>query len=81
MWWLRVVLPVIKSKGELVVAIYLFRLRHVTKSKTVDVPNRWLRDNGVSRLAKSRALARLERAALIAVERRGRAVPKVTFTR
>jgi hypothetical protein len=80
-WWLRAVLPVVKGKSELVVAIYLFRLRHVTKSKTVVVPNKWLRENGVSRFVKCRALARLERAGLIAVERRGRVAPEVKFLR
>jgi hypothetical protein len=80
-WWLRAVLPVVKSKGELVVAMYLFRLRHVTKNKTVVAPNKWLKEMGIDRRRKYRALARLERAGLVVVERHGKAAPEVTFLR
>jgi len=77
--WLRLVYPVAKSKGELVVAIYLWRLRMVTKSRTVTMSNDWLNEIGVTRKVKYRALIRLEEAKLIKIERRGRAAARVTL--
>jgi hypothetical protein len=81
MWWLDAVLPIVKSKGELVVAIYLFRLRSVRHSKTVDVSNEWLLAHGIGRYTKSRVFRRLTQAGLIRVKQKGMASPRVTFLR
>jgi hypothetical protein len=80
--WLKLVLPVIRSKNELVVALYLYRLQVVRRSKTISVSNEWLRDVfGIARFVKYRALERLMKAGLVKVERRNKAALKVTFLR
>jgi hypothetical protein len=79
-WWLKRVYPVAKSKGELAVALYLYRLRSVNGRKTVTVPNGWLRKElGIDRYTKYRALDRYAKAKLIRVRRRGRGALQITF--
>jgi hypothetical protein len=81
-WWLRLVSPVVKGKRELIVAVYLFRLRAVHRSKTVKVPNGWLRDAfGISRHTKYRALKRLALAKLIKTKQCNKSAIEVTFVR
>ncbi len=71
MWWLRWVLPLTRSSEQLAVALYLYRLRIVRRSKTIRLSNVALEnDLGLSRYAKYRILARLEEAGVLKVGRR-----------
>jgi len=76
MWWLRLVLPKLRSAAELAVALYLYRLRIVRRSRTVSLSNeRLLADLGVNRFTKYRALQKLADAGVIEIRRRdGRAI-------
>jgi hypothetical protein len=79
-WWLQSVLPVVKSKNQLVVAIYLCRRRVVCGArKTFDVPNNELKSLGISRRTKYQTLTLLEAASLIRVRRKGKAALAVTI--
>jgi DNA-binding transcriptional ArsR family regulator len=79
--WLKLVLPAVGG-AKLAVALYLYRLRVVQHSRTVAVPNGWLRDElGISRRTKYKALTDLERAGIIRIQRKGREAPTVTFLR
>lgn len=78
-WWLRLVFPIVRGKGELAAALYLFRLRAIRKSKTVSVPNGWLREHGIRRQAKYQMLNDLARARIIRVGRDGKNALRVTF--
>jgi hypothetical protein len=80
-WWFKAALAVVKGEKEFAVAIYLWRLRTLHRSKTVDVTNAGLRKLGVDRQAKYRATRRLAKAKLISVKRRGFAALRVTFLR
>jgi hypothetical protein len=80
MWWLRRVLPVVVSKQQLVVAIYLWRRRTVCGDhKTFDVPNAELRSLGISRKVKYQALEWLASAGLIKIGRKGKEAVTVTI--
>ena len=82
LWWIKRVAPLARGKSELLVAILLWRLRIVNKSRTVVLTNtRLLTDLGVGRSAKYRMLQQLEAAGLVRVARRGKASPRVTFVR
>ena len=61
------------------VSVWLLHLAWKANSPTFPVPNGQLEQHGVSRYAKYRALARLERAGLITVDRRDRKTPIVTL--
>jgi hypothetical protein len=79
-WWLRHVLPVVRSKYQLAVALYLWRRRIVCGNhKTFDVPNNELKSWGVSRKVKYQTLDRLAVAGVIKVSRKGRGAPTVTI--
>ena len=79
-WWLQRVLPVVNSKKQLVVAVYLWRRWVVCGyRKTFDVPNGELKSLGISRWTKYQTLARLEAAGLIRIRRNGRGAPTVTI--
>ena len=82
LWWLRWVLPLTRSEGQLAAALWVYRLRVVQRSKTVSISNQSLEEAlGISRFAKYRVLAKLEDAGVLTVERRdGRAI-KVTLLR
>jgi hypothetical protein len=62
-----------------VVAAALWYLRRVRKSNPVRLTGAALREFGVTRQAKYRALPALEAAGLISVRRRGRKNPEVTI--
>jgi hypothetical protein len=80
LWWLKAVLPVMCGKNELVVALFLYRLRSIHRSRTVLVSNaRLLAELGIDRYAKYRAIKHLEGAGLITVQRRDRKTLKITF--
>ena len=71
--WLKRVLPLVESKGQLAVAIWLHRRRVVCRSEVFTVPNESLREDlGLSRKAKYQALRHLERAGIIALTRDGK---------
>jgi hypothetical protein len=67
--------------GErLAVALYLYRLRIVRRSKTVTAANRWLeRELGIGRNTKYRAIADLEAAGIIRTRRKGKEATVVEF--
>ena len=78
--WVKKVAPLVHGKGGLLVAIYLWRLRVVTHSKTIVFGNsKLLVELGIDRSTKSLALRRLERAGLIRVQRKPGQAPRVTF--
>ena len=68
--WLRRVLPLVNTKEQLVVAIWLQRRRAVCKREWFDVPNDTLHEElGLSRFVKYSTLQHLEEAEIIAVRR------------
>jgi hypothetical protein len=79
-WWLQRVRPVVKSKDQLVVAVYLWRRRIICGGgATFDVPNGELKALGVSRRVKSRTLDLLASAGLIEFAKRAaKAAPTIT---
>lgn len=78
--WIKKVAPLVHGKGELLVAIYLWRLRVVTRSKMIVLGNSRLLDElGIDRFTKSRTLRRLERAGLIRVRLKPGQAPRVAF--
>jgi hypothetical protein len=71
--WLKRVLPLVKSKEQLAVAVWLHRRRAVCRNEVFTVPNESLREDlGLNRKAKYRALRYLERAGIIALTRDGK---------
>ena len=79
-WWLQCVLPVVGSKNQLVVAIYLWRRRIVCGDrKTFDVPNGELKSLGISRQTKYQTLVLLEAAGVIRIKRSGKKALTVTI--
>jgi hypothetical protein len=79
-WWLQLVLPVVATKEQLVVAIYLWRRRIVCAREPFDVPNGELRAWGVSRRSKYPTLGRMAAAGLIKVaQRSAKTAPQVTI--
>lgn len=71
--WLKRVLPLVKTKKQLVIAIWLQRRRAVCRSELFTVPNEELRvDLGLSRKIKYQALHHLEKAGAIALTRNGK---------
>jgi hypothetical protein len=77
--WLKRALLAARNAKHLTVALYIYRLTVVRRSKTITISNAELqREFGIDRYVKYRALSRLERAGLIRIgNRTGRAV-KVT---
>ena len=68
--WAKRVIPVVQSKEQLAVAIWLHRRRAVCKCEVFDVPNDTLhKELGLSRYVKYRTLQRLKKAGAIAVVR------------
>jgi hypothetical protein len=64
-WFLRRVVEAVGGE-QLAVGLYLYRLRHIHRSKTVKVPNGWLEEQlGISRHVKYRALRALEAAGIV----------------
>jgi len=66
--WLARVLPVVRSADQLVVALLLYRECLLRRSNTVALSNGELRNLGVSRQTKYRALEELREAGAIAIE-------------
>ena len=78
LWWIEQVTRATKSP-QVFAAIWLLHLSWQAKSTTFTLPNARLAAQGVDRQAKRRALATLEKAGLITVERRGRKPPRITL--
>ena len=66
--WLARVLPVVRTPTHLVVAMLIYRECLLRRSNTVALSNGALRELGISRYAKYRALAWLREAGVIAIE-------------
>src|SRR5262249_22072284 len=70
--WLKRVLPLVRSKEQLAIAIWLHRRRVICRNDLFTVPNEALgEDLGLSRYVKYKALRHLEQAKVIAVTRNG----------
>ena len=68
--WLKRVLPLVKTKEQLAVALWLHRRRAVCRKELFTVPNKGLQEDlGLSRKVKYGALQRLEEAGAIALIR------------
>lgn len=66
--WLKRVIPVVRSKEQLAVALWLQRRHAVCRSELFEVPNKTLHEElGLSREVKYKTLWRLEKAGAIAV--------------
>jgi hypothetical protein len=71
--WLRRVLPLVQSKEQLAIAIWLHRRRAVCRSNLFTVSNDILEEDlGLSRYVKYKALRHLEKAKVIALTRNGK---------
>ena len=82
LWWFRLVFPIVRGKNELAVALYIYRLRAVRRSRTLTITNeRLLAELGINRYAKRRALRRLATASVITLHHRGRTAVEITFRR
>jgi hypothetical protein len=81
LWWFDLAFRAVRSKGELAVALYIYRWAVVSKRRTVKVTNRWLEVKGIQRYTKYRALARLAEAGIITAHQSGRAATEVTLLR
>jgi hypothetical protein len=80
--WLQLVFPIVRGKSELAVALAIYRLHVVRKSRTITVSNvSLLAELGVHRQAKYRVLRRLAAAGIITVARRSKRALMVTFVR
>ena len=67
--WFTLVFPLVRGKNELAVALYIYRLRTIQRSRTIKVSNtRLLTEMGIDRFAKYRALRRLAVAGIITVK-------------
>ena len=78
--WLKRVLPLVNTKEQLAVAIWLHRRRAVCRNELFTVPNEELHEDlGLSRKVKYAALQHLEKAKVIAVIRDGKRALRVRF--
>ena len=76
--WLKRVLPLVNTKEQLVIAIWLHRRRAVCKREWFDVPNDTLHEElGLSRFVKYSTLQHLEEAEAIAVRRNNKCALQV----
>jgi hypothetical protein len=76
--WLKRVLPLVNSKEQLAVALWLHRRRAVCRDEVFTVPNQELRrELGLDRFVKYRALQCLEEAGAIALVHEGKRTLRV----
>ena len=76
--WLKRVLPRVRTKEQLAVALWLHRRRAVCRNELFTVPNKALQEDlGISRRVKYGALQRLEEAGAIAIIREGKHALKI----
>jgi hypothetical protein len=76
LWWFEQATKVTQTP-QAFVCVWLLHLSWKAKKSEFPVPNSLLGGRGVDRRTKYRALARLEKAGLITVKRRGRKTPVV----
>jgi hypothetical protein len=69
----------VRSVQQFLVWLYIHYRVWADKRRAVEIANRTLKDWGVDRRAKYKALRSLEAAGLIALERQGRHSPRVTL--
>jgi hypothetical protein len=82
LWWFALVYPAIRGKGELAVALYLYRLRVIQRSRTIKVSNERLSaELGIDRFTKYRALRQLAAAGIVKVKRHNKRALEITFDR
>jgi hypothetical protein len=68
--WLKQILPLVKTKDQLAVALWLHRRRAVCRNTLFSVPNQKLyQELGLSRKVKYQTLRRLEKAKVVALVR------------
>jgi hypothetical protein len=71
--WLKRVLPLVKTKEQLAVTIWLHRRRAVCRNEVFTIPNESLqKDLGLSRHVKYKALRYLEKAKVVSITRNGK---------
>jgi hypothetical protein len=76
--WLKRVLPLVRSKEQLAIAIWLHRRRVICRGDVFTVPNEALWEElGLSRYVKYKALRHLEKTRVIAITRDGNHAPGV----
>jgi hypothetical protein len=82
LWWFALVYPAVRGKGELAVALYLYRLRVIQRSRTVRVSNeRLAAELGIDRFVKYRALHQLAVAGIITLKPRNKRALEIVFRR
>jgi hypothetical protein len=82
LWWFKLVFPIVRGKNELAVALFLYRLRSIHRSRTIAVTNAHLMaELSIDRFAKYRAIQRLADAGILTVKRDGKRALRVTFQR
>jgi hypothetical protein len=77
--WFRRAYPVARSKGDLAVWLWLWRLRSIRRSRTVKISNSGLAELGISRYTKYRSLKRFAEAGLINIRRKNKNALEVAF--
>jgi hypothetical protein len=71
--WLKRVLPLLQTKDQLAVALWLHRRRAICGSELFTVPNEKLQaELGLSRKVKYRALRHLEKAGIVTLVHNGK---------
>lgn len=71
--WLNRVIPIVRTKGQIAVALWVYRRYSICRTEWFPVSNELLRiELGISRKVKYTTLRRLEQAGAIALRSRGR---------
>jgi hypothetical protein len=79
LWWAEAAAKATTGGATALVLIYLLHASWKARSTTFPLPNRYLKQHGVSREVKRRVLRELEKAGLITIDRRHGKSPRVTF--
>jgi hypothetical protein len=80
-WYFKLAVSISRTGHELAVALYIYRLRMVQRSRTVSVSNeRLFTELGINRFTKYRALQKLADAGAIRIRRRNKRTLVVVFT-
>jgi hypothetical protein len=77
--WLAQVRPVLRTTDRLLVAMELYRLCLMRRSRTVKLPNKELKALGIGRQTKQRALLDLETVGALTIETGNGQTAKVTL--
>jgi len=80
-WYFKLAVSTVRSAHELAIALYIYRLRIVHRSRTVTLSNERLSaELGINRSAKYRALRKLTDAKVIRLKRRRGRATVIIFT-